>query len=176
MEGMIARRAIVDFRIGTTRMTMFPLAEEATTMMVTTMMMVTLTMTTSNRNTVRGLNRSSSSYHNGTPFATPTPGSRIPTGPRRRGFRRGGFASAAEGHTLPVGAGPGRHYRCARAVYKDGMVVCCPIRARKYYRGVESQGYQLCTLQLPPEFGKWRPIRGVLCCQNVPKVSVPTVK
>ena len=163
MEGTIARRAIVDFCIGTTRMTMFHLAEEAATMMVT-------------RNNAQGLNSSSSSFHNGTPFATPTPGSRIPTGPRRRGFRRRGFASAAEGHTLPVGAGPGRHYWCARAIYKDGMVVCYPIRARKYSRGVESQGYQLCTLQLPPEFGKWRPIRGVLCCQNVPKVSVPTVK
>ena len=123
MEGTIARRTIVDFRIGTTRMTMFPLAEEATTMMVTTIMMVALTITPSNRNNTQGLNSSSSSFHNVTPFATP--GSRIPTGPRRRGFRRGGFASVAEGHTLPVGAGPGRHYWCARAVYKDGMVVCC---------------------------------------------------
>ena len=61
-------------------------------------------------------------------------------------------------------------------IYKDGMVVCCPVRARNYSRGVESQGYQLCTLQLSPEFGKWRPIRRVLCCQNVPKISVPTVK
>ena len=147
----------------------------ATTMMATTMMIVTLTITTSNRNNVQGFS-SSSSFHNGTPFATPTPGSRIPTGPRRRGFRRGGFASVAEVHMLPVRPCPGRYYRCARAVYKDGMVVCCPIRARKYYRGVESRGYQLCTLQLPPEFGKSRPIRGVLCCQNVPKVSVPTVK
>ena len=26
-------------------------------------------------------------------------------------------------------------------IYKDGMVVCCPIRARNYSRGVKSQGY-----------------------------------
>jgi len=90
-------------------------------------------------------------------------------GTRRRGFRRG------LDHKIEI-LWNFILSMMTMNIYKDGMVVCCPIRARKYSRGVESQGYQLCTLQLPPEFRKWRPIRRVLCCQNVPKVSVPTVK